>query len=86
MHGSEIHSSGSEMSLRPYECIWAYGWHFLDSQLVQTILTQALTLKACVLAKCVLATCVLAKNLHACAFLIDIFSRLQWKFGVNSTS
>ena len=29
-HGSEIHPSGSEMSLRPSEHVWAYGWHFWD--------------------------------------------------------
>ena len=32
-HGSEIYSSDSETSLRPSRHVWAYGWHFLDSQL-----------------------------------------------------
>ena len=30
-HGSEIHLYGSETSPRPYEHVWANGWHFLDS-------------------------------------------------------
>ena len=30
-HGSEIHPSDRETSIRPSEGVWAYGWHFLDS-------------------------------------------------------
>ena len=32
-----------QTSLRPSECVWAYGWHFKDSQLVQTVLIEDLT-------------------------------------------
>ena len=39
-----IHPSSSEMSLRPSKYVWAYGWHFLDSWLIQTVLTESLTL------------------------------------------
>ena len=42
-HGSEIHPSDSEMSLRPSKHVWAYDWHFWDSYLVQTVLTEVLT-------------------------------------------
>ena len=38
-HGSKIHPNGSEMFLRPSKVVWAHGWHFLDSELVQTVLT-----------------------------------------------
>ena len=30
-YGSEIHPSGGRTSHKPSECVWAYGWHFLDS-------------------------------------------------------
>ena len=43
MHGSEIHPSDSETSRRTSKHVSAYGWHFLDSQLVQTLLTEVLT-------------------------------------------
>ena len=39
-HGSEIHPSDSEASFRPSKHVWAYGWHFLDSQLVQIVLME----------------------------------------------
>ena len=42
-HGSEIHLSDREMSLRTSKHVSAYGWHFLDSQLVQTVLTKGFT-------------------------------------------
>ena len=42
-HGSEIHPSGGETSFRPSEHFWTYDWHFLDSQLVQTVLLEGLT-------------------------------------------
>ena len=32
-----------ETSLRPSKHVWTYGWHFLESQLVQTVLTEGLT-------------------------------------------
>ena len=32
-----------EASLRFSECVLAYGWHFLDSQLVQTVLMEGIT-------------------------------------------
>ena len=31
------------MSLRLSRHVWAYSWHFLDSQLVQTVLIESLT-------------------------------------------
>ena len=42
-YGSEIHPSDREMSLMPSKHVWAYGWHFWDSWLVQTVLTESLT-------------------------------------------
>ena len=42
-HGSEIDLSGSETSPRPFKFVWAYGWYFLDSYLVQTVLVEGLT-------------------------------------------
>ena len=38
--GSQVHPSGSKMSLRPSKHVLACGWHFLDSQLVQTVLIE----------------------------------------------
>ena len=29
--------------LMPFKHLWAYGWHFWDPQLVQTVLTEGLT-------------------------------------------
>ena len=39
-YGSEIDSSGTDRdaSLKPSKHIQTYGWHLLDSQLVQTVL------------------------------------------------
>ena len=39
-HGSEIVPSGSETSLWPSRRVWAHGYHFFDSQLLQTVLTE----------------------------------------------
>ena len=39
-HGSDIGLSGSETFLRPSKHVWVYGWHFLDSWLVQTVQTR----------------------------------------------
>ena len=41
--GSEIQPSDREMSLMPSKDVWAYGWHFWDSWLVQTALMKSLT-------------------------------------------
>ena len=38
--GSKIELSGSEMSLRPSRHVWDYGWNFLDSWLIQTVITE----------------------------------------------
>ena len=40
--GSEIDPSDSETSLRPSRHVWAYGWHFLDSQLLQKVLMECI--------------------------------------------
>ena len=39
-HGSEIYPSDRETSLTSLKHVWAYGWHFWDSWLVQTVLTN----------------------------------------------
>ena len=39
-HGYEIHPSHRETSLVPSMLVWAYGWHFWDSWLVQTVLIE----------------------------------------------
>ena len=41
-HESEVHPSDREMSLMPSQHVWAYGWHFRDSQIVQTVVTEGL--------------------------------------------
>ena len=41
--GSEIDTSGSETSHKPSKHVWAYGWHLLDSWLLQTVLTEGIT-------------------------------------------
>ena len=41
--GCGIDPSGNETSLRPSKHVGVYCWHFLDSKLIQTILTESLT-------------------------------------------
>ena len=42
-HGFEIHPSNGEMSFMPFKHVWAYGWHFWDPQLAQTVPIKGLT-------------------------------------------
>ena len=42
-HESEIHSSDGETSLTRFKHVWAYGWHFWDPWLAQTVPTEGLT-------------------------------------------
>ena len=39
----KLRLNGPETSLRPSKYVWAYDWHFLDSQLVQILLMEGLT-------------------------------------------
>ena len=43
-HGCEIHPRDRDTSIMPFEHVWAYGWHFWDPWLVQTVLTDGLAL------------------------------------------
>ena len=43
-HGTEIHPRDRETSITPFKRVWAYGWLFWDSWLVQTVLTDGLAL------------------------------------------
>ena len=41
-HGCEIHPRDGGTSITPFRRVWAYGWYFWDSWLVQMVLTDGL--------------------------------------------